>query len=193
MTNLRCLALLAAIWAAGCSINHPIARDYPRHLAEAAPTTLPKVPVEATYRIDEATRSHRYQFRAASVGYAHVWIVEFGKILEQTLRSEDIQGAFKSLGAEAAAARGVELDFRLVDYRFENFAAHISLEIKASRDGKVLLQNVYQATGANKAGQMLMAGVFAMKNAVNTSTKSALDDIFTRFLAELNGKLAGSG
>jgi hypothetical protein len=31
------------------------------------------------------TENHRYEFRSAMVGYANLWIIEFGKILDETL------------------------------------------------------------------------------------------------------------
>lgn len=189
--SVRLAVVLAVAWTAGCSINHPIAKDYPAYLAgQQGQASLPRVGADAQYRIDEATRAHKYEFRAASVGYAHVWVVEFGKLLEQTLGTADVRGAFESLTPAGAAAQGLVLDFRLVSYTFENFAARIELEVAASRDGQSLLKKTYQATGANKAGQMMTAGVFGMKNAVNNSTKTALDDILGRFLGELTAALA---
>ena len=78
------LLLLVAL-TTGCSINHPVAKDYDQHLAKfGSETNLPKSDLQAEYSIAKKTVNHNYQFRAATVGYAHVWIVEFGKILDKT-------------------------------------------------------------------------------------------------------------
>lgn len=172
---------------------HPIAKDYPAYLqSQQGQATFPKVDADAQYRIDPATQAHHYEFRAASVGWAHVWVVEFGKLLDQQLQTPDVRSAFRSLSAAQGTGtpEGLVLDFHLVSYTFSSFAAHVELQIAASRSGQELLNKTYSATGQNKAGQMMMAGVFGMKNAVNNSTKTAVDQILNQFLADLASKLA---
>ena len=86
------LVLISVVFAStlmmGCSINHPVAKDYDQHLVKYdSEVELPKSDLDSNYSLDESTEAHSYQFRAATVGYAHVWIVEFGKILDKTLHS----------------------------------------------------------------------------------------------------------
>ncbi|MEH6579268.1 MAG: hypothetical protein V7731_19570 [Amphritea sp.] len=90
--------LVTVIFSTGCSINHPVADDYTQYLENnEGMNVLPKSEMAAEYTVDQATKNHRYEFRAATVGYAHLWIVEFGKILDATLKSTDVQLAFNGL------------------------------------------------------------------------------------------------
>src|SRR5688500_13264428 len=101
------LLLLAGLMS-GCSVNHPVAKDYPQYLSKNSnAVALPKSALKSGYFIDGKTQDHRYEFRAATVGYAHLWIVEFGKILDATLQAPYMQTSFGQL-AKATAESGNE-------------------------------------------------------------------------------------
>lgn len=180
------MVVLSVTLMAGCTIKHPVAKDYPQYLANnKGEFTLPKSTIEADYEIDAATETHRYEFRAATVGYAHLWIVEFGQMLDATLRSEDVQASFGKLSKVNGAQQNPGLlRFNLENYEFKNHMAHVSLNISLEQDGKTVLNKTYHAKGKSQGGKMFFGGPFAMKNATQQSTKLAVDDILREFLKD---------
>ncbi len=185
----QCLVLLAVVFATGCSINHPVADDYPQYLDNnKGEQVFTQSALDADYRIDQETVNHRYEFRAATVGYAHLWIVEFGKILDATLRSADVQAAFQGLDVRPAAATssGNVIDFRLDNYEFKNHHAFVSLNIAFASDGTEVLNKTYHAEGKSQGSKMFWGGPFAMKNATQQSTKIAVDEILEDFIQDIN-------
>ncbi|HWR72615.1 MAG TPA: hypothetical protein VN604_05570, partial [Nitrospirota bacterium] len=83
---------------AGCSIKHYIASDYGVYLSKNEGTAkLEKTAVNSEYLLTQNTAEHQYKFRSATVGYVHVWVVEFGKMLESSLQSKDVQESFGRL------------------------------------------------------------------------------------------------
>jgi hypothetical protein len=128
----KIIVLAAAGVISGCSINHPVQKDYPQYLAEHGKSgNLPKTELESSYSIDAKTETHRYEFRAATVGYAHVWIVEFGKILDDTLNAPYVQSSFGKLKKENAAVKGSgnDIKFTLNSYEFKDYRALVSMNI----------------------------------------------------------------
>ncbi|AFV00320.1 hypothetical protein [Simiduia agarivorans] len=180
------LFLVLASVLSGCSINHPVAKDYPDYLVEHGQVgNLPKTSLESTYGIDEQTEKHRYEFRAASVGYAHLWIVEFGKILEQTLNAPYVQESFGKLEKASATDAGNAIEFTLNSYEFKDYRAYVSMNIAMSKNGKEVLNKNYTSEGSSKGGQMWGAGPFGMKSATLDSTRSAIDKILTQFINDI--------
>ncbi|GAB59851.1 hypothetical protein [Rheinheimera nanhaiensis] len=169
---------------AGCTIKHPIAKDYSQYLANnKGEVTLPKSTLEADYEIDSATETHRYEFRAATVGYAHLWIVEFGQMLEATLQSDDVQASFGKLSKiNGTPQNSGLLRFNLENYEFKDHMAHVTLNISLEQDGKTVLNKTYHAKGKSQGGKMFFGGPFAMKNATQQSTKFAIDEILRDFI-----------
>lgn len=190
MKNWYCkIVVLLIIGAAtGCSINHPIAKDYPQYLEKYGKEgDLPKTELKSNYSIDGKTETHRYEFRAATVGYAHLWIVEFGKILDETLNAPYVQSSFgelKKAGAEVKRS-GSDIKFTLNSYEFKNYRAYVSMNIVLLNDGKELLNKNYTSEGESKGGQMWGAGPFGMKNATLDSTRTAIDKILTQFINDI--------
>lgn len=178
------MIVLAAATMAGCTIKHPIAKDYDQYLAKnKGEVTLPKSTIEAEYEITSNTASHHYEFRAATVGYAHLWIVEFGQMLEATLNSDDVQAAFGKLTkAQSAPDNASVLRFNLENYEFKDHMAHVTLNISLEQHGKTVLNKTYHATGKSQGGKMFFGGPFAMKNATQQSTKYAVDEILREFI-----------
>jgi hypothetical protein len=176
--------LLAVSIVAGCSIKHPIAKDYAQYLEKnKGEVTLPKSSIEAEYEIAATTTSHHYEFRAATVGYAHLWIVEFGQMLEATLNSDDVQAAFGKLSKSQQTNENASLlRFNLENYEFKDHMAHVTLNISMEQNGKTVLNKTYHATGKSQGGKMFFGGPFAMKNATQQSTKFAVDEILREFI-----------
>ena len=188
------LSLLGmVVLASGCSIKHPIAADYGRYLTNnEGQSSLPRTSLQAEYQIDSATAGHRYEFRAATVGAAHLWIVEFGRILQDTLDSRDVQAVFGKLVPSGAGSVADNLIvFSLNRYDFKDFQAYVTMTMVMSQGGSEVFRNTYNASGKSQGGKMFMGGAFAMKNAVQQSTKSAIDDILAQFINEINSKGMG--
>lgn len=181
--HLLVLALSLSLLS-GCSIKHPVAKDYPQYLAKnKGSVTLPKSALEASYQLDASTASHRYEFRAATVGYAHLWIVEFGQMLDATLASDDVQASFGKLDKlNDTQQHAAVLRFNLQNYEFKDHMAHVSLNISLEKNGQTVLNKTYHAQGKSQGGKMFFGGPFAMKNATQQSTKYALDEILREFI-----------
>ena len=189
MNILRITLILLVTLITGCSINHPVAQDYEAHLEKyGSETTLPKTNMEADYLIGSDTEQHHYEFRAASVGAAHLWIVEFGKILDQTLQADYVQSAFGRLDKTTVpySNNGNLIVFELESFEFKDYKAHTALNIKIMYGTDELFNKTYQAEGESQAGQMWTAGPFGMKNATLKSTKQSIDIILAQFINDIN-------
>lgn len=187
--TLRTLAALAAVtMATGCSIMHPIADDYDQYLDKnQVANQFQPVKTADRYFLPAATQSHHYEFRAATVGYAHVWVVDFGKMLDATMRSQDVVKALGKLdkAASQTEASGNTLVFDLQKYTFEDHGAHIELSISVKNSAGDVFKKSYRADGKTQGGKMFWAGPFGMKNAVQQSTKLALDQVIVSFIADM--------
>ena len=191
--HLLVLALSLSLLS-GCSIKHPVAKDYPQYLAKnKGSVTLPKSALEASYQLDASTASHRYEFRAATVGYAHLWIVEFGQMLDATLASDDVQASFGKLDKLSDTQQhAAVLRFNLQNYEFKDHMAHVSLNISLEKNGQTVLNKTYHAQGKSQGGKMFFGGPFAMKNATQQSTKYALDEILREFINDTHAVAVAS-
>jgi hypothetical protein len=177
------------ISTSACTIRHLVEQDYPQYLVNnAGGVSLPKTDKTSEYFLTPATQQHKYEFRAAMTGAAHLWIVEFGKMLDDTLMSSDIQIAFGTLRkvSDAAAVSNSLLIFDLQNYTFSDFSAHVSLKISLSRSGQVVFSKTYTQDGKSQGGKMFWGGTFAQKNAVHQSTKDAVDKIVGQLISDLN-------
>jgi hypothetical protein len=190
MNNISKFLLVIAFFgiASGCSLNHPVAKDYPEFIAKHGSVgNLPKTDLDTGYLIDPKTMAHRYEFRAVTVGYGHLWIVEFGKILDETLNAPYVQSAFSRLQKQSSSSgvAGNLIEFTLEKYEFKDYRAYVSMKIVLSNGGKTILDKTYSVEGYSKGGQMWGAGPFGMKNATLDSTKSAIDKILIKFIGEI--------
>ncbi|WP_207951748.1 hypothetical protein [Pseudomaricurvus alcaniphilus] len=109
-------------------------------------------------------------------------------MLDDTLKSADVQAAFGRLEKvnEAGNGLGGTLTFDLRNYTFQDFGAHIELKVSLSRGGKSIFENTYTQDGKTQGGKMFWGGAFAQKNAVQQSTKLAIDEILRRLITDLN-------
>lgn len=180
--------LVLLVLTTGCSFNHPVAKDYDQFLVEyGADTTLPKSDINAEYQIENQTQNHNYQFRAVTVGYAHVWIVEFGKILDKTINSDYVQTAFGKLSKNTDNVNSNNLiEFELESFSFEHYRAYTSLKIKVLDSSGEIFNKTYHSEGGSQGGKMWGAGPFGMKNATLQSTKQSIDKILTQFINDTN-------
>jgi hypothetical protein len=180
------LALAVTVFLSGCSFNHPVAKDYGPYLQKSAAVDLPKTSLKSAYVLDSKTQNHRYEFRAATVGYAHLWIVEFGQILDQTLNAKYVQSAFGDLHKKSTQdSAGNLISFSLEKYEFKDYRAYVTMKVTLSNDGKTILEKSYNSEGNSQGGQMWTAGPFGMKNATLESTKFAIDAILKKFIADI--------
>ncbi len=179
-----------ALCTTACSIRHVIEKDYPHYLAKnAGKSNLPKTDKASEYALTPNTQQHSYEFRAASTGLANLWIVEFGKMLDDTLMSTDVQKAFGGLqkvsGSSNSSSKSL-LIFDLRSYAFKDYGAHLSIKVSLFRSGQEAFSKTYVQNGRAQAGKMIMWGVFAQKNAVQQSTKLALDEVLRQLISDLN-------
>jgi len=187
--------LLLVVLTTGCSINHPVAKDYDQHLVKyGSETNLPKSDLEAKYSIATKTENHNYQFRAATVGYAHVWIVEFGKILDKTIKSDYVQSSFGKLehSVSTEVVTGNQVIFELEKFEYKHYRAYTTMNIKVLDGDNEVLNKTYSSEGQSQGGQMWGAGPFGMKNATLKSTKSSIDKILEQFINDLNVSIVTS-
>lgn len=188
LMRLFLLALLAMSTSA-CTIHHYVEQDYPQYLVNNTGTAnLPTTDRVSAYLLAPATQQHSYEFRSMMSGYGNLWIVEFGRMLDDTMNSADARKAFGAIQkvSEVSGASDGLLLFDLQNYSFEEFGAHISLQISLYRSGKVVFSKLYRQDGKTQGGKMFWGGVFAQKNAVQQSTKLALDEILRQLIADLN-------
>lgn len=190
MKKAHAFLAVAALWlTAACTTQ--IDADYPKYLANnqgAVTFTNTKVADQADYYLTPKTDNHSYQFRAFMGGVANSWVIDFGRILDATMNGEDIKTAFAEVRKADSAASGdnLLLVFDLNSYIFEGFEAQVAMTVTARHGARELISKRYQATGISQGGKMFWGGAFAMKNAVQQSTKSAVDQILTAFIADLD-------
>ena len=172
----------------GCSIPHRVSDDYRQYLLNNQGNfKFPETNYVAEYILTPNTMNHHYELRCATAGYAHLWIVEFGKILEETLISSDFQSAFKKLSraSDVSLTDVLRIKYNLVDYKFEGFEARVRLQITVIKDGSVILDKIYFEKGKSQGGKLTLCGVFGMKNAIQQSTKIAIDKILFQSLIDI--------
>lgn len=184
----RSIALTAVLgMTTGCSIMHPVAEDYQRYLSNnQGAVRFDTVRPADQYFLPAATQNHHYEFRAATTGYANVWVMEFGKVLDATMQSTDVIKAFGGLTKATAQSQvGNTLIFNLDQYTFEDFGAHVTLTISVKNANGEIFKKTYSAKGKTQGAKMFFAGAFGMKNAIQQSTKLAMDDIITNLIRDL--------
>jgi hypothetical protein len=184
--------LCVAVSCGGCSIKHMVSDDYPQYLVNNQDLSkFPKTQYMAEYLLTQNTINHHYEFRAAMTGYAHLWIVEFGKMMETTLESADMQAAFKRLTKAVGdgTSSAMIMKYDLIDYQFEGFEARVKLRVSVAKTGVTIFDKTYFEKGLSQGGKMFWAGAFGMKNAIQQSTKSAIDKVLIQSLNDMNSSV----
>lgn len=171
----------------GCA--HDVAKDYPDYLAgNTGQSALGDTNAASQYLLPASSRSFSYSFRAFSTGVANKWVVDIGQMLDDQLQSADVQTAFNGL-EKVTVPNGVRtglLQFELQRYTFDDFSANVAMKITYYNAGQTLLSRDYAAVGRSQGGKMLLAGAFGQKNAIQQSTKIALDQILAQLIVDLN-------
>ncbi|HMG52216.1 MAG TPA: hypothetical protein VK601_02015 [Kofleriaceae bacterium] len=188
MTKVKVIVAVAALALWGCTSYHDVVKEYPQYLINnQGASHLPTTSAASNYTMTPATQTHHYEFRSRQAGGRNVWVVEFGRLLEHTLESRDVQGAFGRLTrAGANDPRADLLVFDLQRYEFVDMGAHVALKVSHVRQGVEVFTRIYQADGDTQGGKMFWGGAYAMQNAVHQSTKHAVDEILRRLIADLN-------
>lgn len=182
--------------ASGCAINHQIADDYPQYLADNGKAgDIPNTKLESDYFIDSATQKYSYVYRSWGAGYGNKWIVQFGKMLDETLNAAYVQSAFGRLQRQKSGAdeTGYLIAFDLKSYTFDAYRANVSMQIVLTNAGKTVLDKTYTSEGGTEAAHIWTTGAFGTNNAMKQSTKMAIDNILTQFIKDINKIDAGSG
>ena len=165
--------------------------DYPQYLQNNANTLqLPKNDYKIAYSMDSNAQQHQKKIRSFAAGAANSWTIEFAPMLEATLNSADLKQAFAGISKDSESAAAL-LEFKLGEYDFRDHRAVIRLDVTATRlqDNKQLFTKTYESKGKSQGGKMFFAGAFGMKNAIQQSTKMAMDDIVTNIVSDLNKHL----
>jgi hypothetical protein len=184
---LLCGLIAFVILSGGCATH--VANDYPQYLQKnAGDSNLSSTDRASAYYLTPGTADLSYEFRAFSTGVANKWVVDIGEMLDDTLQSSDVQAAFNGLRktADPAATTGGLLTFALQTYSFNDFSAQVSMRVSLQSAGRERLSKVYESSGKSQMGKMMLAGAFGQKNAVQQSTKAALDDILRQLIADIN-------
>lgn len=186
-----CSLLISSVLITGCSIKHPVSQDYNSYLSNNNDVVLPHSSLNASYSIESATLNHHYEFKSGLAGPADVWIVDFGDILQKNLEAPYVQNAFASLKKSTGnATDGKNIQFKLDNYVFKNHRAFVDMTITFTQNGSTISSKKYHEEGVSQGAKMFIAGGFGMKNAVQQSTKSAIDKVLTKFINDVNSSSA---
>ena len=176
-------SLLMVQW--GCSTL--VMNDYPQYLSNNTGTGFPSTGLKLGYEITEETKTHSVGIRSWQAGIANKWVIEFGKVLDATIKSADFSKAFAGIEADDKKAP-LQFTFALVSYTFADAKATVELHIKAQYQNKAIVDKTYKEIGNRQAGKMFWGGGLAMKNAIQQSTKAAMDAILVQFLKDVTAQ-----
>ena len=165
-----------------------VAKDYPKYLVNnRGYVNLKTIDKISGYFLTRNTQLHTYKITSFTAGAGNKWVVEMGKILDATLMSTDAQQAFGALQKMPSASSSKSiLVFDLESYEFKNFTTSLSLKISLVRSEKEIFSKTYREVGQQQTGKVLIGGAFAFKNAIQQSTKLALDKILQRLILDIN-------
>ncbi len=184
-TRLPGLLLFCLLCLCGCSVN--TGADYSQYLRNNSGASLfPRVGGDFRYSFTERTWSHRKEVKTWMGGIFSTWVVEFGPMLDATMHTGDVQGVFRSLRQAAPDnAGGWVSEYDLVHYDFIDNRAKIRLAVRTvAPDGRTAAKEYY-AEGIPQLGKMYWGKTFAMKNAIQQSTKNAVDIILAAYFTDL--------
>lgn len=182
MKKLALAAVAGTILMSGCTTM--VANDYPAYLSKSAGSVdVQGINSVAHYSITDATMNHQYEVRSFAAGIANAWVVELGKMLDLTLQSQEYSPRFSK-----QSNQGLDVAFDLSSYEFKNFQTYLTMNVKVTQSGKEIISKAYTTVGKNQTSKVLLGGGFAMKNAVQQSTKLALDDVLKQLLNDLKAQ-----
>ena len=181
------LLLPVALISVGC-IHHDVSDDYEEYLkGNKGEYQFSQVGYEARYYIAPQVRETAIEIRSGMAGAGNVWHVSFGTMLVDTLESDDFREAFESLSetTETSVSDGLLIKYEQARYVFASYQAQVSLRITVERDGQPILTKWYRQAGRSQKGKMMFGGAFGMNNAIQQSTKAALDRVLSNSLSDL--------
>ena len=190
MTNILKLLILSSLLVATSACTTVINKDYGAYLANnAAETDFPKVKVVKQYHLTPYTQKHSKKIKSAMAGWANTWVLEFGGVIDDTMQSEPIVDAMGELKKVDTVPTSRTLVINLDRYDFSDKRAHVDMTMEIKSKGKTLFKKSYKKKGPAQGGKMFWGGAAAMKNAVQQSTKNAVDQVFTSFLGDVKKKI----
>ena len=173
------------VFSTGC-ITHYVMDEYPQYLQKnEGKLDLPKINTKLSYAMDEPSDKHIKKIQAVSTGWAHKWMIEFGKTLRATMNSTDVNKAFKKITYDKNKSGPLHIDFAVKEFDFREAKAHINVDATVSKKGKQILSKNYTEVGIGQGGKMFWAGAFGMKNAIHQSTKAAMDTLMKRLVEDI--------
>lgn len=193
LSHLRMLVICAVLVASisGCSAK--VNDDYGRYLANNTGTFKVGFKLPSTcYYLPYPTQNHYFSFRSFTGGYyLKEWDVEIGKALDATMLSRDVADIFENITKSKSRScdDGNIVTIDLNKYNFSNCQASVDVTITLSRTIGSVTSNRYTAVGQRQCGKMYWGGAFATKNAVQQSTKDAIDKILFVFLSDYRHSL----
>ena len=177
-----CVLIIAALGGTGCAVK--VQDDYGQYLQNnAGQVSFPRIDRPFGYSVSPATEQHSAIVRSWMAGFANTWEVRFNDILQTTLNSADVRKAISMHPALAVDTDKILFD--LISYKFEDTKATIHLRVQTALDNGATMSKVYPGEGQAQRGKMFWGGAFAMKNAVQQSSKMAMDQIFSAYFADL--------
>jgi hypothetical protein len=184
------LLLITILATSNFACSHLIETDYPQYLSSnAGKANLPAVNSALEYSLTIDTQEHYDEFPAFMTAGTQVWIVEFGKMLDDTLQSAEVQNAFGTL--EKTMSNDTDSDlliFDLIEYAYGGSGAHISLDVSLFSEGKEVFTRNYMEDGLTQGSGLFLGTAFARKDAVQQATKAAMDKILLNLLDDVNAQ-----
>lgn len=187
---MRIILLLILFGTAACSTL--VTKDYGQYLKNnSGKLKLENVNVGKHYHTTERTQKHSYKIKSFAAGWGNSWIVKAQPLIEETLKSEDVKQALGDLTLAQDLKNESErvLLIDVMQYEYYGHTARIQINFAVKEKGQTLFEKSYLGTGAGQGGKVFWGGALAMKNAVQQSTKVAMDQILTNFTNDLKNGL----
>jgi len=187
-------AVMMLLSLSGCSSS--INNDYGRYLVNNTGTFDVGFKLPNTcYYLPYPTQNHYFSFRSFTGGYYLTeWEVEIGKALDTTMKSRDVVDIFENINKSKSQLcnDGNLVTIDLNKYDFTNCSAYVDMTITLTRSNGDVFSTRYTASGQKQCGKMYWGGAFATKNAVQQSTKDAIDKVLFAFFSDYRHALDGN-
>lgn len=120
--------------------------------------------------------------------YTTEWEVELGKMIDATFQNSDVYQSFSLYKKviEPKCFSGPVIVVEVDSYTFTACQAHTAITFTVRQGDQTIMANHYAAVGKKQCGKMYWGGTFLMKNAVQQSTKDALEKVLTLFVKDLS-------
>jgi hypothetical protein len=166
----------------GCATK--VHEDYGQYLQNnSGVLSIPKINYAFGYTASLFTTEHKLIVRSWMAGIANTWEIRFYDILKATLASSDVQNSIDIHPYQINDNN--KISFNLLSYSFNNTKATIKLNIDTSLHEGEKLSKTYTGTGNTQRGKMYWGSGFAMKNAIQQSSKVAMDQIISNYFNDL--------